>query len=85
MSFGKQVKSAFAFAIGGILASLIFVALGVGLMIAGYVLRNREQEKPKDEQDAWRVYGGLVLMVLGVVLAGGVGFLTLIGEVSEEI
>jgi len=84
MSFWSNVKSAFAFAIGGLLASMIFVAIGVGLFLGGYVLRNKEQKKAKDEQDALKVYGGLVLMVVGVVVAGGTGFFSLIGEVSEE-
>ena len=83
--FWSQVKSAFAFAIGSILASLIFIAIGVGLILAGYVIRNKEQKKEKSEQEAWKVYGGLAMMVIGSVIAGGTGFYAVIGEVGEEI
>lgn len=85
MSFWSNVKTAFAFALGSILASLIFVAIGVGLLLAGYVIRNKEQKKAKSEQEGWKVYGGLAMMVLGAVIAGGTGFYAVIGEVGEEI
>ena len=85
MTFWENIKTGSAFSIGGLLASLIFVGIGVALLLGGFVLRNKEQKKPKVKQDPWKVYGGLVLMVLGVVVAGGTGFYSLLGEITEEI
>lgn len=85
MGFGSEVKSAFAFALGSIVANLIFIGIGVGLLLAGYVIREKEQKKAKDDRDGWRVYGGLAMMAIGAVIAGGVGLYAVLWEVAEEI
>jgi hypothetical protein len=83
-SFWQTVKLGFAVGIGAFAASLIFILVGLGILLGGYTLRNKEQAKPEKEQKRWKINLGLGLMFLGVVIAGGAGAASLLGEVSEE-
>lgn len=82
--FWATFRNAFAFGLGAFAASLVFVAAGISLFLGGFVLRNKEQKKPEEEQERWKVNAGLGMMVVGVIIAGGAGLSGLIGEVSEE-
>nr|WRJ69845.1 hypothetical protein TetV2_00400 [Oceanusvirus sp.] len=83
--FWGNVKLAFAFGIGGWLSMLIFIAIGMSLFIGGFVLLNREQKKPKEEQSGLKKGTAFALMGIGALVAGGLGFSTLLGEVLEEL
>jgi membrane-bound ClpP family serine protease len=84
-NFWSNAKDAFAFGLGGFLAAAIYGLIGTVLFIAGYVLKNKEDAKEKDQQVQWKKYVGIGLMILGVALGGGRAIFTLIGEVAEEI
>ena len=83
--FMDAFRLAFAFGLGAFAASIVFVAVGVALLVGGYVLRNKEQKKPEAEREEWKMTLGLVLMGLGAVVAGGAGLGAFLGEVSETI
>lgn len=83
--FMDAFRLAFAFGLGAFAASILFVAVGVALLVGGYVLRNKEQKKPEGEREEWKMTLGLVLMGLGAVVAGGAGLGAFLGEVSETI
>lgn len=83
--FWEVVKLGFGFGLGGLAAAAVFAAIGIALIIGGYVLVNREQKKPKDKQSSAAKITGYVLMGLGVAVAGGLGLSTLLGEVSQEL
>jgi uncharacterized membrane protein len=83
--FWGDVKMAFAFSIGGWLATIVFLAIGLSLFVGGFVLLNREQKKPEQEQSGFNKGIGFALMGVGVIVGGGVGFGSLLGEIGEEI
>lgn len=56
----------------GISAQVIFIFVGILFFIPGYLLFV-SQEKKTDPTVSKQI-SGLVLMLLGVVLAGGIGF-----------
>jgi hypothetical protein len=84
-AFWDMVVMAFAFGIGSWLASIIFMAIGISLFVGGYVLINREQKKPKEQQSGLKKGVGIALMALGAAVGGGLGFYSLLGEVGEEL
>ena len=67
-----MIKQGFGLGIGFISAQVIFIFLGIIFFIPGYLLF-LSQEK-KSEPDLSKQIGGIILMILGVVLTGGIGF-----------
>jgi len=64
------IKTGFGLSIGVFLAQMIFVFIGILLFVPGYILYTKSSEKDKSGS---RI-GGVVLMGLGVVIMGGIGF-----------
>lgn len=64
------MKTGFGLGIGLIAAQIVFLLLGAALFVPGYVMFNKKENV---ENQTNRVVG-VVLMFLGVVIMGGMGF-----------
>jgi uncharacterized membrane protein YidH (DUF202 family) len=73
MAVGIKNYARMGFGLGlGVFASqVLFILLGMALFIPGLLLFNRT--KKENDTSSTTYYGGIVLMVLGVVLMGGIG------------
>jgi len=70
-SFKSLVKTGFGLGIGVYLAQIVFLLVGAALFIPGYTML---QQKNKSNAPNSEKIVPLVLMGLGVVIMGGVGF-----------
>ena len=69
-SMRSLIKTGFGLSIGVFLGQMIFVFIGILLFVPGYILYTKSSDK---EKSGSRI-GGIVLMGLGVVIMGGIGF-----------
>jgi hypothetical protein len=83
--FGANFKTAFAFGLGTFSALIVFAAIAIPLIVGGYIMINREQKKPKEEQSQGALTTGYVLMGVGVVIGGGIGLNSFLGEIGESL
>lgn len=75
------VKTGFGLGIGIIAAQIVFLILGAALFIPGYVMFNN----PKNKDNQTNKVTGIVLMVVGVIIMGGMGFGILVGSLDQMI
>lgn len=64
------MKTGFGLGVGLIAAQILFLLLGAALFVPGYVMFNKKENAENQNN---RVVG-VVLMFLGVVIMGGMGF-----------
>ena len=65
------IKTGFGISVGFLLARMIFVLIGMAFFIPGYLMFKKSSSDKKDDGSQ---IGGMVLMGLGVVIMGGIGF-----------
>lgn len=73
-SIKEFFKIGFGVGAGVFVAQALFFLLGIALFIPGIMLMKRGSSQDKKVVSEPDYYGGLVLMILGVVLMGGIGF-----------
>lgn len=76
-SFKSLAQTGFGLGVGLIAAQILFLILGAALFIPGYVMYIR---KENTENTTNKVIG-VVLMAIGVIIMGGMGF----GILTESI
>lgn len=76
-SFKSLAKTGFGLGVGLIAAQILFLILGAALFIPGYVMFTRKE----NEQNTTNKVVGVVLMAVGVIIMGGMGF----GILTESI
>ena len=75
------VKTGFGISVGMFLANMIFVFIGIAFFIPGYILFTRaSSEKNKDSGSQ---ITGIILMAIGVVIMGGLGFGLLLDSAGD--
>ena len=79
-SFKSLVKTGFGLGIGVYLAQIVFLLLGAALFIPGYTML---QQKNRDKSPNSEKVLPLILMALGVVIMGGVGFGLLLDNAGD--
>jgi hypothetical protein len=67
-----MIKQGFSLGIGFLSAHMIFIFAGILFFIPGYLLFVSQENKT--DPTVSKQISGLILMLLGVVLAGGIGF-----------
>ena len=72
-------KTGFGLGIGLIAAQILFLILGAALFIPGYVMFTRKE----NEQNTTNKVIGVVLMAVGVIIMGGMGFGILTESLGE--
>jgi len=76
-----MIKQGFGLGIGFISAQVIFIFVGILFFIPGYLLFISQENKT--DPTVSKQISGLVLMLLGVLLAGGIGFGFLIDAIGD--
>ena len=68
----KLAKTGFGLGLGVYAAQLVFVAMGLALFVPGLVLVRKA--KQQNDKSSGTYIGGMILLVLGVLFMGGMGF-----------
>lgn len=71
-SFKSLIKAGFGLGIGLTLAQLLFIFIGAAIFIPGFIMvtnANKNNQKGSSEQIT-----GIVLMLVGALVMGGIGF-----------
>lgn len=80
MSLKSLIKTGFGIGIGVSLSQMIFILIGLAFFIPGYLMYS----KKSDKNDSGSKTSGIILMVVGVVLMGGIGFGTLLDAITDN-
>ena len=80
ISMKSLVKTGFGISVGMFLAQIIFILVGMVFFIPGYIMFTKSSEKDKSNDSKT---GGIILMGLGVVVMGGVGFGILMDSIGD--
>lgn len=80
---GSYVKLGFGLGIGSILATLIFLAVGMGLFLGGYVMYKKAKNSAHPQKTNMII--GIVLMALGCLIALGFGAPFLIDSIGDLV
>ncbi len=83
MKTSALIKTGFALSIGSILATLIFLAIGLGIFIAGFVMWAREKKAASPNKTVQVV--GIVLMALGCLVGLGVAAPILMAAIGDML
>jgi hypothetical protein len=79
-SMKSLIKTGFGISVGFLLARMIFVLIGMAFFIPGYLMFKKSSS---DEKDSSSRIGGMVLMGIGVVIMGGIGFGALLDSADD--
>jgi hypothetical protein len=82
-NFKNIVREGFGVGLGLFASLMVYILFGMLFFIPGFILYN--QEKNKGEKGTTLQIVGVVLMAIGVIIMGGVGFSTLIGDVGDML
>ena len=80
VSMRSLVKTGFGLGIGLSLANIIFILIGMAFFIPGYLMFKKASS---DKEASGSQIGGMVLMALGVVIMGGLGFGALLDSAGD--
>ena len=78
-SLSGLIKTGFGLSIGLMLGQIIFILLGLAFFIPGYMLYT----KHKKSSDSTNKNLSIVLMAIGVIIMGGLGFGFLLDNMSD--
>lgn len=71
----------FGIGAGVMFAQILFILVGLAFFIPGFILFTKA--KKQGQKGSSDQIGGLVLMVLGVVVMGGLGFGLLVNDIGD--
>jgi hypothetical protein len=75
------IKTGFGLGIGLSLANIVFILIGMLFFIPGFILfRSSSSDKEKGNNSQ---IGGIVLMGIGVIIMGGMGFGFLLDSIGD--
>lgn len=83
-SIGDNVKAGFGLGLGSMLATLLFIGVGMTLFVVGYIMWKRESVKPTDKRKNGVIVTGFILMGFGCLLGMGLGFSILLGALGSD-
>jgi hypothetical protein len=81
ISMSSLVKTGFGISIGMFLAQMIFILIGIAFFIPGYLMFKKASSNKEGASDSQ--IGGIILMALGVVVMGGLGFGILLDSAGD--
>jgi hypothetical protein len=74
------IKTGFGLGIGLSLSQIIFLLIGSAFFIPGYLMYSKKSDKDSSGSKT----RGIILMVVGVILMGGLGFGTLLDALGDD-
>lgn len=80
-SLKSLVKTGFGLGIGLMAAQILFIIIGAALFIPGFILFTKE--KNKSDKNSTNQITGLVLMGVGALIMGGLGFGLFLGHLGS--
>jgi len=80
-SLRSLIKTGFGLSIGVFLGQIIFIAIGMLFFIPGFMLFR--QSSADKEKGSTSQIGGVVLMGIGVIIMGGMGFGFLLDSLGD--
>jgi hypothetical protein len=80
-NFKNIVREGFGVGLGFLASLMVYLFFGMLFFIPGLVLYT--QEKKKGEKSSSLQIVGVILMAIGVIIMGGVGFNTLMGDIGD--
>jgi predicted transporter len=78
-SFRSLIKTGFGLTIGFMLGRILFLLVGVAFFIPGYILYMKNKKSP----DSTNKIFSIILMAIGVLIMGGVGFGLLLDNIGD--
>jgi accessory gene regulator protein AgrB len=78
-SLKSLIKTGFGLSVGFLLARMIFVLIGMAFFFPGYLM----YKKATDKKESSSQIGGMILMGIGVVIMGGIGFGALLDSAGD--
>jgi hypothetical protein len=82
ISMRNLIKTGFGISVGMFLAQMIFMVIGIIFFISGYMLYKNVSNDNEKKSNGFQI-GGIILMGLGVVIMGGIGFTYLMEAVND--
>ena len=82
-SFKNIVREGFGVGLGFLASLMVYLFFGMLFFIPGFILYVQEKKKGNKASSIQII--GVVLMALGVIIMGGVGFSTLVGDISDMV
>jgi hypothetical protein len=82
ISMRNLIKTGFGISVGMFLAQMIFMLIGIIFFISGYMLYKSVSDDKDNKSNGFYI-GGLILMGLGVLVMGGIGFSFLMDAVGD--
>jgi len=82
ISMRNLIKTGFGISVGMFLAQMIFMVIGIVFFISGYMLYKNVSNDNEKKSNGFQI-GGIILMGLGVVIMGGIGFTYLMEAVND--
>lgn len=75
------IKTGFGISIGVFFAQMIFILIGMIFFIPGFLMFSKSESDKNDSNSS--KMGGIILMVIGVIIMGGVGFGLLMDSIGD--
>jgi len=78
-SFRSLIKTGFGLSIGIMLGQILFLLVGVAFFVPGYILYMKNKKSP----DSTNKIFSIILMAIGVIIMGGLGFSLLLNNIGD--
>jgi len=79
----NMVRDGFATGLGVMDSFIVYIFFGMLFFIPGFILYVKE--KKKGEKASTMQIVGVILMILGVIIMGGLGFGTVFRDISDMV
>jgi len=80
-SFKNLVRTGFGLGLGVMAAQIVFILVGMAFFIPGFIIYTKA--KKQGQKGSSEQISGIVLMAVGVVIMGGLGFGLLTSDISD--
>ena len=84
-NFKNIVREGFGVGLGFLASLMVYLFFGMLFFIPGLVLYTQEKKKQNGEKSSALQIVGVVLMLIGVVIMGGTGFNSVMGDIRDMV